>query len=159
MHVLHDPALNKGTAFTQEERERLGIRGLVPPGVATPEMQEARVLGNYKYKSSDLERFIFLSDLQDRNETLYYRVLINHIEQLMPIVYTPTVGTACKVFGHIFRRPHGLYISADDRGEIAQVLQNWPNEARIIVVTDGERILGLGDLGTNGMGIPIGKLA
>jgi malate dehydrogenase (oxaloacetate-decarboxylating)(NADP+) len=159
VHVLHDPALNKGTAFTLEERERLGIRGLVPPVVATPETQEARILGSYERKSSDMEKFIFLSDLQDRNETLYYRLLINHIEQLMPIVYTPTVGTACKVFGHIYRRPHGLYVSANDRGQIAQVLDNWPNQARIIVVTDGERILGLGDLGTNGMGIPIGKLA
>jgi len=159
VHVLHDPALNKGTAFTLEERERLGIRGLVPPVVATPETQEARILGSYERKSSDLEKFIFLSDLQDRNETLYYRLLINHIKQLMPIVYTPTVGTACKVFGHIYRRPHGLYVSANDRGQIAQVLDNWPNQARIIVVTDVQRILGLGDLGTNGMGIPIGKLA
>ena len=159
IEILHDPAFNKGTAFSPEERERLGLRGLVPPGMATPEMQEARVLGNYARKSSDLERYIFLSDLQDRNETLYYRLLVNNIEKLMPIVYTPTVGAACKLFGHIYRRPHGLYISADDRGQIAQVLQNWPRQAHIIVVTDGERILGLGDLGANGMGIPIGKLA
>ena len=159
IEILHDPAFNKGTGFSHEERERLGLRGLVPPGVATPEMQEARVLGNYARKSSDLERYIFLSDLQDRNETLYYRLLINNIEMLMPIVYTPTVGAACRLFGHIYRRPHGLYISADDRGQIAQVLRNWPRQARIIVVTDGERILGLGDLGANGMGIPIGKLA
>lgn len=159
LEILHDPAFNKGTAFTLAEREHFDIRGLVPPGVATPEMQEARVLENYRRKPSDLERYIFLSDLQDRNETLFYRLLINNIQKLMPIVYTPTVGTACKVFGHIYRRPHGLYISADDRGEIAHVLQNWPYEAEIIVVTDGERILGLGDLGANGMGIPIGKLS
>jgi malate dehydrogenase (oxaloacetate-decarboxylating)(NADP+) len=159
VEILHDPAFNKGTAFTPGEREHLGLRGLVPPGLATPEMQEARVLGNYARKSSDLERYIFLSDLQDRNETLYYRLLVNNIEKLMPIVYTPTVGAACKLFGHIYRRPHGLYITAEDRGEIAQVLQNWPYQAEIIVVTDGERILGLGDLGANGMGIPIGKLA
>ena len=157
--ILHDPAFNKGTAFTYEERERLGLRGLVPPGIATPEMQERRILGNYAHRSSDLAKYIFLSDLQDRNETLYYRVLVNHIEEMMPIVYTPTVGAACKLFGHIYRRPHGLYISADDRGEIAQVLHNWPYQAEIIVVTDGQRILGLGDLGANGMGIPIGKLA
>ncbi len=159
LEVLQNPATNKGTAFTLAERQRLGLRGLIPPGVATPEMQEARLLENYERKPSDLEKYIFLSDLQDRNETLYYRFLINNIEMLMPIVYTPTVGAASRIFGHIYRRPHGLYISADDRGEIAQVLQNWPNEAAIIVVTDGERILGLGDLGTNGMGIPIGKLA
>ena len=159
LEVLQNPATNKGTAFTLAERQRLGIRGLVPPGVATPEQQEARLLENFERKSSDIEKFIFLSDIQDRNETLYYRFLINNIEKLMPIVYTPTVGAACKIFGHIYRRPHGLYISTADRGEIAQVLQNWPNEAEIIVVTDGERILGLGDLGTNGMGIPIGKLA
>ncbi len=159
LEVLQNPAINKGTAFTLAERQRLGIQGLVPPGVATPEMQEARLLENFDRKPSDLEKYIFLSDLQDRNETLYYRFLINNIEKLMPIVYTPTVGAACKVFGHIYRRPHGLYISASDRGRIAQVIENWPNEAEIIVVTDGERILGLGDLGTNGMGIPIGKLA
>jgi malate dehydrogenase (oxaloacetate-decarboxylating)(NADP+) len=159
LEILQDPAFNKGTAFTVEEREHFDIRGLLPPGVATPEMQERRVLENYRRKPSDLERYIFLSDLQDRNETLFYRILINNIEKLMPIVYTPTVGTACKVFGHIWRRPHGLYISAADRGEIARVLANWPYEAEIIVVTDGERILGLGDLGANGMGIPIGKLA
>ncbi len=159
LEILQDPAFNKGTAFTLAEREHFDIRGLVPPGVATPEMQETRVLENYGRMPSDIERYIFLKDLQDRNETLFYRVLINHIEELMPIVYTPTVGTACKEFGHIYRRPHGLYISADDRGEIAHVLQNWPYEAEIIVVTDGERILGLGDLGANGMGIPIGKLS
>lgn len=159
LEILQNPAMNKGTAFTLAERQRLGIQGLVPPGVATPEMQEARILENFERKPSDLEKYIFLSDLQDRNETLYYRFLVNNIEKLMPIVYTPTVGTASKVFGHIYRRPHGLYISTDDRGRIAQVVRNWPNEAEIIVVTDGERILGLGDLGTNGMGIPIGKLA
>ncbi len=159
LDILHDPAFNKGTAFSLAERDHLDIRGLVPPGIATPEMQEARVLENYGRKSSDLERYIFLSDLQDRNETLFYRVLINNIEELMPIVYTPTVGAACKLFGHIYRRPHGLYISAEDQGSIRHVLQNWPYQAEIIVVTDGERILGLGDLGANGMGIPIGKLS
>lgn len=159
LEILHDPAFNKGTAFSLAEREQLGLRGLVPPGIATAEMQETRVLGNFAHGSSDLAKYIFLSELQDRNETLYYRVLINNIEEMMPIVYTPTVGAACKLFGHIYRRPHGLYISAADRGDIARVLENWPYQARIIVVTDGQRILGLGDLGANGMGIPIGKLA
>ena len=159
LDILHDPAFNKGTAFTLEERDHFDLRGLLPPGVATPEMQETRVLENYGRMPTDLERYIFLKELQDRNETLFYRVLINHIEKLMPIVYTPTVGTACKEFGHIYRRPRGLYISADDKGSIDHVLQNWPYEAEIIVVTDGERILGLGDLGANGMGIPIGKLS
>ena len=159
LEILHDPAFNKGTAFTLEERQQFDLRGLVPPGVATPEMQEARVLENYGRMPSDLERYVFLKELQDRNETLFYRVLINHIHELMPIVYTPTVGTACKEFGHIYRRPRGLYISVDDKGSIGHVLQNWPYEAEIIVVTDGERILGLGDLGANGMGIPIGKLS
>jgi malate dehydrogenase (oxaloacetate-decarboxylating)(NADP+) len=159
LEILHDPAFNKGTAFTLEERQQFDLRGLVPPGVATPEMQEMRVLENYGRMPSDLERYIFLKELQDRNETLFYRVLINHIHELMPLVYTPTVGTACREFGHIYRRPRGLYISADDKGSIGHVLQNWPYEAEIIVVTDGERILGLGDLGANGMGIPIGKLS
>lgn len=159
VEILHDSAFNKGTAFTREEREHFDILGLVPPGVATIEQQAARVLENYFRKPSDLERYIFLSALQDRNETLYYRLLIDNIDQLMPIVYTPTVGAACKLFGHIYRRPRGLYISAEDRGQIAHVLNNWPYQAQIIVVTDGERILGLGDLGANGMGIPIGKLA
>jgi len=159
LEILHDPAFNKGTAFSLAERDHLDLRGLVPPGIATLEMQEARVLENYGRKPSNLERYIFLSDLQDRNETLFYRLLINNIQELMPIVYTPTVGEACKVFGHIYRRPHGLYVSAEDRGSIRHLLQNWPYEAEIIVVTDGERILGLGDLGANGMGIPIGKLS
>lgn len=158
--LLHDPVRNKGTAFTLAEREQLGLRGLLPPRHNSVADQELRVLDNLKHKVSDLERYLFLIGLQDRNEILFYRVLINHIEAMMPLVYTPTVGKACQQFGHIYRRPRGLYISLDDRGSIAEVLRNWPHpEARIIVITDGERILGLGDLGTYGMGIPIGKLA
>ncbi len=159
MDILHDPILNKGTAFTKEERDTLGIRGLLPPRVSNIERQVQRVLGNYRRKQSDLERYIFLIALEDRNETLFYRLLVDHIEELMPIVYTPTVGAACKMFGHVYRRPRGLYISARDRGRVLEVLANWPHDAEIIVVTDGERILGLGDLGANGMGIPIGKLS
>ncbi len=158
--LLHDPVRNKGTAFTEAERDALGLRGLLPPRHNSVAEQELRVLGNLKHKASDLERYLFLIALQDRNETLFYRVVMNHIEAMMPLIYTPTVGKACLQFGHIYRRPRGLYISLEDRGRVAEVLRNWPHrEARIIVVTDGERILGLGDLGTYGMGIPVGKLA
>jgi malate dehydrogenase (oxaloacetate-decarboxylating)(NADP+) len=158
--ILHDPVRNKGTAFTDAERDLLGLRGLLPPRACSPAEQELRVLENIRSKSSDLERYLYLVALQDRNETLFYRVVINHIEDLMPLIYTPTVGNACQRFGHIYRRPRGLYISLQDRGRVREVLRNWPHrDARIIVVTDGERILGLGDLGVAGMGIPIGKLS
>lgn len=160
LDYLYDPRLNKGTAFTEQEREALGLRGLLPPRVVAPEEQEARVLENFRRKSTDLERYIYLISLQDRNEHLFYRVLMEHIEEMMPIVYTPTVGEACLQFGHIFRRPRGLYLCPEDRGQVSDILRHWPEpEVGIIVVTDGERILGLGDLGANGMGIPIGKLA
>ena len=158
--ILHDPVRNKGTAFTDAERNALGLRGLLPPRIHSPAEQELRVLGNIRKKATDLERYLFLVALQDRNETLFYRVVMNHIEEMMPLIYTPTVGKACQEFGHIFRRPRGIYISLQDRGRIQTILQNWPHkEARIIVVTDGERILGLGDQGADGMGIPIGKLS
>lgn len=158
--LLRDPDLNKGTAFTREEREALGLRGFLPPRVHSMEEQVHRVLGNLRRKSNDLEKYIYLTSLQDRNKTLFYRILLDNIDELMPIVYTPTVGQACIEFGTIFRRPRGIFITAGDRGNIADILQNWPyKEIRIIVVTDGERILGLGDLGADGMGIPIGKLA
>lgn len=158
--LLHDPQRNKGTAFTDSEREMLGLRGLLPPRVLSQDLQAQRVITNLRAKSNDLERYLALTALQDRNEMLFYRVVLDNMEELMPIIYTPTVGQACQEFGQIFRRPRGLYVSAYDRGHIKDVLRNWPHsDVRIIVVTDGERILGLGDLGALGMGIPIGKLS
>jgi malate dehydrogenase (oxaloacetate-decarboxylating)(NADP+) len=158
--LLHDPMLNKGTAFTEAERDALKLRGLLPPHVQTQEEQAGRVMDNFRKKPNDLERYIQLIGLQDRNETLFYHVVMNNIEQMMPIIYTPTVGQACQEYGHLFRRPRGLYLSIKDKGKIAEILENWPyKDIRIIVVTDGERILGLGDLGAFGIGIPIGKLS
>jgi malate dehydrogenase (oxaloacetate-decarboxylating)(NADP+) len=158
--ILHDPVRNKGTAFTEAEREALGLRGLLPPRVHSMAEQELRVLHNIREKATDLDRYLYLIALQDRNEHLFYRVVMNHLEEMMPILYTPTVGLACQAFWHIYRKPRGFYVSLNDRGKVAKILKNWPHKhARIIVVTDGERILGLGDLGADGMGIPIGKLA
>lgn len=158
--LLHHPLLNKGTAFSEEERDAYGLRGLLPPRVCTQEEQVERVLENVRRKRSDLEKYIYMVGLQDRNETLFYRVVMEHLEEFMPIIYTPTVGQACLEYGHIFRRARGLFISAHDRGRIAELVANWPyDDVRIVVVTDGERILGLGDLGANGMGIPVGKLS
>lgn len=158
--LLHDPELNKGTAFTVEERRALGLRGLLPPHVLSEEAQETRALEVLSNKADDLERFIYLNSMQERNETLFFRVVMNHLRELMPIIYTPTVGQVCEQYGHIFRRPRGMWITAEDSGSIYEVLGNWPraDEVKIIVVTDGERILGLGDLGADGMGIPVGKL-
>ena len=157
--LLHS-ATNKSTAFTLEERERYGLRGLLPAHVSTLEDQVARVLESVRRKGFDIERYIALRAVQDRNERLFYRTVIDHIEELLPLVYTPTVGQACKEFAHIFRQPRGLYVTPDDRGQIRRILDNWPeSDVRVIVMTDGERILGLGDLGANGMGIPIGKLS
>lgn len=158
--VLRDPAFNKGMAFSEAERDALGIRGLVPPRVQTIEEQLVRVLGNVRRKPTNLDRYIFLSGLQDRNMTLYYRVILENIEELMPIVYTPTVGQACLEYSYIMRRPHGVFITAKDKGKIVGLLRSARiHDIRIIVVTDGERILGLGDVGAHGMGIPSGKLA
>jgi len=157
--LLHESSLNKGTAFTEEEREALGLEGLLPSYVNSLETQVIRVMENFHKKPNDLEKYIYLMSLLDRNETLFYRVVMDKIEEMMPIVYTPTVGRACQEYGHIFRRPRGIFISAKDKGQVIDVLRNWPNkDVRIIVVTDGGRILGLGDLGANGMGIPVGKL-
>ena len=158
--LLHDPLLNKGTAFTEAERDALGLRGLLPPHVATQDQQVARVLETVRRKPTDLERYIYLISLQERNENLFYRLVTDHVTEMMPLIYTPTVGLACQRYALIFRRPRGLFLSLHDRGRVKQVLQNWPHaDVRMIVVTDGERILGLGDLGANGMGIPVGKLS
>ena len=158
--LLGDPLLNKGTAFTEAERDALGLRGLLPPKVFTQEEQVARVVENFHRKTSNLERYIFLTSLQDRNERLFYKTVMEHIEAMMPIIYTPTVGEACREYAHIRRKTHGMFIAATHRGKIREVLRNWPQEdVRVIVVSDGERILGLGDLGANGIGIPIGKLS
>ena len=158
--LLTNAALNKGTCFTERERDALGLRGLLPPRVQTFEEQELRTLGNMRRKSSDLEKYIYLTSLQNRNETLFYHVLQNHIEETMPLIYTPTVGQACLEYGSIFRRVRGLFVSLLEKGRIVEILRHWPvSDVRMIVVTDGERILGLGDLGALGMGIPVGKLS
>ena len=158
--LLHSAAQNKSTAFTEEERDQLKLRGLLPAAVGTMDTQIERVLSNLRRKESDIEKYIFLSALQDRNERLFYRLIVENFQEIMPLIYTPTVGQACKEFANIFRREKGFYITANDKGRIREILDNWPNkDIRIIVVTDGERILGLGDLGANGMGIPIGKLS
>ena len=158
--LLKDKSLNKSTAFSREERQNFGLRGLLPFVVSSQETQIKRILGNMRRKEFDIERYIFLSALQDRNERLFFQTVIENIEEIMPLIYTPTVGQACKEFSHIYRHAQGLYITPDDKGEIATLMDNWPKkDIRVIVVTDGQRILGLGDLGANGMGIPVGKLA
>jgi malate dehydrogenase (oxaloacetate-decarboxylating)(NADP+) len=157
--LLQNPLLNKGTAFTEVERDALGLRGLLPPHVQTQEEQVARFLVNMRRLPSPLDKFIALSGLHDRNEALFFRVVCDNLDEIMPLIYTPTVGLACQRFGHIFQRHRGLFISINDRGRISEILRNWPHKVGIIVVTDGERILGLGDLGANGMGIPVGKLS
>ena len=158
--LLDNPLLNKGSAFSQDERREFGLLGLLPLHSSTVEEQLARTYENYRCKETDLERYVFLTALQDRNETLFYRLLLEHISEMMPIIYTPTVGEGCRQYSHVFRRPRGLYISYPNRDDIPVLLDNAPSErVEVIVVTDGERILGLGDLGVGGMGIPIGKLS
>ncbi len=157
--LLRDPLLNKGTAFNERERDALGLRGLLPAHVLSLEEQAKRVLTNLRHLPDDLEKYVALNALHDRNEALFFRVVCDNIDEIQPLIYTPTVGLACQRFGHIFQRPRGLFISASDRGRIAELMRNWPYPAKLIVVTDGERILGLGDLGANGMGIPVGKLS
>jgi len=158
--LLDDPLLNKSSAFPEKERRELGLLGLLPLHTSTIEEQLARVYENYQRKDSDIERYIFLTALQDRNETLFYRLLQEHVTEMMPIIYTPTVGDGCRQYSHVFRRPRGLYISYPYRDEILSLLNNAAaQDAEVIVVTDGERILGLGDLGVGGMRIPVGKLS
>lgn len=157
--LLINPLTNKGTAFTQAERGELGLHGLLPPSVCTLEQQLARTYESFRGKPTALEKYIYLSSLQDRNETLFFRLVHEHLEEMLPVVYTPTVGEACQKFSHIYRRARGLYISYDLRDQIESILHHLPGEEpSVIVVTDGERILGLGDQGAGGMGIPVGKL-
>ncbi len=157
--LLEDPRYNQGTAFTLQAREQLGISGLLPAEVDSIDLQHQRVLGHLAAKTTDLERYIYLTSLLDRNETLFYHVIMSDPARFLPILYDPTVGEACLKFGHIYRRPRGMYISLRDKGRVEQILRNWPiQDIRFICVSTGGRILGLGDLGANGMGIPIGKL-
>ena len=157
--LLHDPALNKSTAFTEAERQALGLVGLVPDTTETEDLQLQRVLLQLSHKTSDLDRYVYLANLLDHDETLFYRTIMSDPARFLPIVYDPTIGEACLKFGHIFRGPRGMYLSIKRRGHVKEILRNWPvKDVRFICVTDGGRILGLGDLGANGMGIPIGKL-
>ena len=160
MDLLDTPLLNKGTAFSERERDAFGLHGLLPPQIETLAEQAQRAYQAYQVKPNDLEKHIYLRQLQDANETLFYRLMLDHVVEMMPIVYTPTVGLACQQFSHIYRRPRGLAISYALKDSIEQILRNRPNaEIDVIVVTDGERILGLGDQGYGGLGIPIGKLS
>lgn len=157
--LLRDPLLNKGTAFSEKERDAFGLRGLLPAHLLSQEEQVARILTNLRRLPDDLEKYVALNALHDRNEALFFRVVCDNIDEIQPLIYTPTVGLACQKFGDIFQRPRGLFITSDDRGRVAKLMRNWPHPAKLIVVSDGERILGLGDLGANGMGIPVGKLS
>src|SRR5271154_5132519 len=160
VELLDTPIWNKGTAFDEAERAAFGLRGLLPPQIESLEQQSIRAYEGFKAKTNDLERHIYVRQLQDSNETLFYRLLLDHVEEMLPIVYTPTVGLACQQFSHIYRRPRGLIISYPLRDAIPEILRNRPNpDVGVIVVTDGERILGLGDQGVGGLGIPIGKLS
>src|SRR5580765_526999 len=160
MDLLDRPLLNKSTAFTEEERKKFGLHGLLPPQVETLDQQVTRAYGAYARKTDDLERHIYLRALQDTNEVLFYQLLLEHIEEMTPMVYTPVVALGCQQFSHIYRRPRGLFISYPLRDSIRVMLRNRPNpEVDVIVVTDGERILGIGDQGAGGLGIPIGKLS
>jgi malate dehydrogenase (oxaloacetate-decarboxylating)(NADP+) len=160
LDVLRDKSLNRGIAFGRKERDQLGLTGLLPHSVATTKQLVERVMLNLERLPRDIDRYMQLSALQERNERLFYQTVIEHVERILPLIYTPTVGQACREFSHIAREPKGFFITPKDRGRIRRILGNWPQKnIRVIVVTDGQRILGLGDLGANGMGIPIGKLA
>ncbi|CAA2995636.1 nadp-dependent malic enzyme, chloroplastic [Olea europaea subsp. europaea] len=158
--LLRDPHYNKGLAFTEKERDAHFLRGLLPPGIVSQEIQVKKMMHNMRQYQVPLQRYMAMMDLQERNERLFYKLLIENVEELLPVVYTPTVGEACQKYGSIFRQPQGLFISLKEKGRILEVLKNWPEKKiQVIVVTDGERILGLGDLGCQGMGIPVGKLS
>lgn len=159
IELLQDSALNKSTAFTEAEKQALGLVGLIPDVTETEDVQLRRVMQQLGHKNTDLDRYIFLVNLLDHDETLFYRTIMSDPTRFLPIVYDPTIGEACLKFGHIFRQPRGMYLSMERRGKVKEILRNWPQkDVRILCVTDGGRILGLGDLGANGMGIPIGKL-
>ncbi|RDX69637.1 NADP-dependent malic enzyme, chloroplastic, partial [Mucuna pruriens] len=158
--LLRDPHFNKGLAFSEKERDAHYLRGLLPPSVIPQETQVKKMIQHVRQYQVPLQKYMAMMDLQERNERLFYKLLIDHVEELLPVVYTPTVGEACQKYGSIFMRPQGLYISLKEKGKIREVLRNWPEKnIQVIVVTDGERILGLGDLGCQGMGIPVGKLS
>src|SRR5882762_4567724 len=158
--LLNSPVFNKGTAFTQDERVGLGLNGLIPPHIETLDEQAKRAYEAFKRKEDDLERHIYLRALQDTNEVLFYRLVLDHLEEMMPVVYTPGVALGCQLFSHIYRRPRGLFISYPLRQSIREILRSRPNrDVDVIVATDGERILGIGDQGVGGMGISIGKLS
>ena len=160
IRILRDKSLYKSIAFTRRDRLRLGLQGLLPHAVATPEQLVERVMDTLRQLPRDLDRYMTLSSLQERNEHLFFRTVIDNLEEVLPWIYTPTVGEACQAFSHIVREPKGFFITPDDKGRIAKILNNWTEkDIRVVVVTDGQRILGLGDLGANGMGIPVGKLA
>ena len=157
--ILHTPLLNKGTAFTEEEREELGLNGLLPNGVSTMEQQLERRYANFQACETELDRFNFLSALQNRNEVLFYRFILEHSEEMLPYIYTPTVGDISLDYSNLYVKNRGLFLSYDKKEQMDAIIANYPQEADVIVVTDGSRILGLGDLGVGGMTIPIGKLA
>ncbi|POM61254.1 NADP-dependent malic enzyme, partial [Phytophthora palmivora] len=159
--TMRTPIANKGLAFTEEQRQQLGLRGLLPDAVTSTEFETERAMAAIRRKLSPIEKYIFMQNMQNTNEDVYYRMLIEHTSELMPIVYTPTVGQGCQEFSHIYaQHPRGLFISVNDIGHVSEILDNWPEkDIRAICFTDGERILGLGDQGANGMGIPVGKLS
>lgn len=158
--LLRDPHHNKGLAFTEKERDAHYLRGLLPPATISQQLQEKKLMNTIRQYQLPLQKYTAMMELEERNERLFYKLLIDNVEELLPVVYTPTVGEACQKYGSIFKRPQGLYISLKEKGKVLDVLKNWPQKSiQVIVVTDGERILGLGDLGCQGMGIPVGKLS